>query len=338
MAKKVVEETVPTLDDSAINELPLKEVAKEQPIEKENIQSQSYKQGNTQPIYNCLKNARVIVRHIPKENGLVHNPKHVLYGGMAENTIKTFTVPLLSSGMYVNVLTDKEKDCLEEVMGLEYNALSVYKKGENNFWCDANPNGISQVRLTKQDTYLDLSTPEGYIKYKILLANRDYIAPSLSDLQSHPKMTYQFVIIEEGEEDKTHKAQMSATMQCYKEFGKIEDDSDTLRVIIETIKGKPIASTSKIEFLQVETNKLIQANAKLFLSVISDPLLSTKVLITKAIENKIISRKGDYLYLREDNSPLCNANEEPTLNVAAKYLSNPKNQVIKFSIEAKLKD
>nr|DAU83986.1 MAG TPA: hypothetical protein [Crassvirales sp.] len=106
---------------------------------------------------------------------MVTNPKHILYGGMAENAVKYFTVPQLESGKLVNVLTDDEKNFLEEIMGLEYNALSIYKK-ENNYWHNR------QVRLLKQDNILDLSDPEQYIKYKILLANKDEIAPSLQVL------------------------------------------------------------------------------------------------------------------------------------------------------------
>ena len=50
---------------------------------------------------------------------------------------------------------------------------------------------------------------------------------------------------------------MSATMMCYKEFGKIEDDVDTLRVIVETIDGRPTAQNVKLEFLQTKMNELI---------------------------------------------------------------------------------
>lgn len=66
-------------------------------------------------------------------------------------------------------------------------------------------------------------------------------------------------------------------------------------------------------------------------------MLSTKVLIKKAIEAGLISNRGNYLYLRADNSPLCEINEEPTLNIAAKYLNSPKHQEVKFALEAKLK-
>ena len=289
-------------------------------------------------LVSCLRNERVIVRHIPKQSGMVTNPRHILYGGMAENAKKTFVVPRLSSGVFVNVLTDSEKAYLEEIMGLEYNALSVYKRPESeNYWNDGNDTGISRVTLGKDDNYLNLADPEDYIRYKILLANKDFIAPSMKALEDSPKETYQFVIIAEGEETKMAKNNMSYTMRCYKEFGKVEEDADTLRTIIELIDGRPTSPHSKLEFLQTKANNLIQADSKLFLRVVTDPLLSTKVLIKKAIAANLISNRGNYLYMRNDNSPLCESNEEPTLNIAAKYLNSPKHQEIKFGIEAKLK-
>ena len=339
MAKQKMEEKVVydmpdfDIDDSTIEATPLQVVEKEIPMAKETKQATV---KSTAATVNCLRNERVIIRHIPKESGMVTNPKHILFGGMAENAVRTFVVPRLSSGMFVNILTDSEKAFLEEVMGLEYNALSIYKKVDN-FWDDSNENGISRVRLTKQDNYLNLADPEDYIRYKILLANKDYIAPSLQALQDSPKATYQFVIISEGDETKSAKDNMSATMKCYKEFGKIENDINTLRVIVETIDGRPTAPTVKLEFLQGRINALIQADSKIFLRVITDPMLSTKVLIKRAIEAGLISNRGNYLYLKSDNTPLCEVNEEPTLNIAAKFLNAPKNQEIKFALEAKLK-
>ena len=322
-----------TLDLGMIDESPItvKEVEKpknniETPVERQ-TQAPKY----DKPLISCLRNERIIVRHVPKEGGLVTNPKHILYGGMAENAVRYFTVPILeSSGAYKNVLTDDEKAFLEEVMVLEYNALSVYKK-ENNYWSNY------QVRLTKQDNFLDLSVPDDYIKYKVLKANSNFIADSLETLQDKPKATYQSVMIREGEEESNESEQLSATMRCYMEYGKIKDDKDTLKCIIELIDGRPIAANSKIELLQGKINNLIQADSKLFLKIITDPLLSTKVLINKAIEAGIISKRGDQYYLISSNSPLCGNNEDPTLNVAARYLNLPKNQELKLSIEAKIK-
>ena len=114
-------------------------------------------------------------------------------------------------------------------------------------------------------------------------------------------------------------------------------DSDKLSAIIEAIEGRPVSPQSKLEFLQTKTNDLIQADSKMFLRVITDPLLDTKVLIKKAIKEGLISNRGNYLYLRSDGSPLCNDNQEPTLNIAASYLNEPKHQELMLSLEAKLK-
>lgn len=315
--------------DTIMDETPMQEVV-ETPVKQPRRRQAKQPVAVDEPIVNCLRNERVIVKHVPKETGIVRDPKHILYGGMAEGAVRWLTVPRLTSGMYVNVLTNAEKACLEEVMGLEYNALSIYNKVDN-FWDNY------QVRLTKQDNLLNLADPDDYIKYKVLLANKDLIAPSLQDLEDHPKATYQFVIIHENEESQASKKKMNATMQAYMEFGKIQENADILRTIIETIDGRPTSKNSKIEFLQEKVGKLIQADARLFVRVATDPLLSTKVLIKKAIEGGLISNRGGMLYLKADGTPLCEDNEEPTLNIAAKYLNMPKHQELKFAIEAKLK-
>ena len=293
------------------------------------------KNTEEKPLINCLRNEQVIVRYLPKQSRMVSNPKHVLFGGMAENATRTFVVPMLSSGRYVNVLTDDEKDFLENIMGLPKNAMSIYKKVDN-FWDDTNEAGISKVTLRKQDNYLNLANVEDYIRYKILIANKDYIAPSLEALETHPKATYQFVILTEESETKSARKGMTTLMQCYTAYGKIEDDVDALRIIIETLTGITVHKNTKKEFLQTKINELIQSNSKMFLKIATDPLLQTKVLIRKCIESGLIAHRGNQYYIREGNIPMCE-DGEPTLNVAAQWINLPKNQEIKLSLEAKLK-
>ena len=336
MAKKMEEESqISDIDDST--EIELKEVPMVATKSKTHVRDINPSTTNDkETLINCLRNERIIIRHIPKRTGLVSNPKHILYGGMAESAVRVFVVPKLQSGMFVNVLTDSEKAFLEDVMGLEYNALSIYKKVDN-YWDDSNESSIPRVRLTKQDNYLDLSNPEDYIRYKILLANKDYIAPSLKDLEDYPKATYQFVVISENDESNAAKTNMSTISRCYVEYGKVSENEDILKTIIETIDGRPVSSHTKLEFLQTRVNDLIQSDSKRFLRTILDPMLSTKVLIRKCIENGLISNRGNFLYLTKDSTPLCENNEEPVLSIAAKYLNAPKHQELKFMLEAKLK-
>lgn len=319
------------LDENALKEeIPMQIQQEQKPVKRSNP---THYNGE---LINCLRNEKITVKHIDKQTGMIHDPRHVLYGGMAENAKKSYTVPLLRNGIFYDVLTKDEKNYLEYVLGLEPGALSIYKK-EGNFWSTANDKGISTVVLHKQDNYLDLSNPTDYIKYKILLANKDKIAPSIEALQDAPRATYEYVIISEGDTAKNAKLNMSIKMQCYKEFGKVEDNADILRTIIETIDGRPLSTNTKLEILQTKINDIIQTNGKVFLKVITDKLLPTKVLIKKAIDAGIISRRGDFLYLRKDGTPLCNDDQEPTLSIAAMYLNEPKHQELKFSIEAQLK-
>ena len=302
--------------------------------------TQTYQPQPERPVgpVNCLRNERVEVKFVDSPNALVRTKGHVLSGGMAETAYRDFVVPRLqSTGAFKDVLTSNEKAFLEQAMGLEYNALSVYRKNDN-FWSDKNPNGIGKVTLHKQGNYLDLSNPIDYIKYKILLANKDYIAASLQELEDNPKATYQFVIVSENAEAERNLSKMDATKRCYMEYGKIENDKYTLRLIIETLEGRPTGEQTKLDYLQGKINDYIQKDPRRFLRIIQDELLPTKVLIKKALERGIIGKKNDAYYLREDGRPLCEMGEESTLNNAAKYISSIKRQELKYSLEAKVKE
>lgn len=303
-------------------------------IQKENkqdkVQPKKIDNSNSKELISCLRKERVIIRYINKPNTNITNPKHVLYGGMAETASRTFTVPMLRSGALVNVLTDLEKDFLESYMGLEQNALSVYLK-KDNYWRNF------FVRLTKTDSYLDLSIPEDYIKYKVLLANKDYICPNLQELNDRRKVTYEFVLINEGDEVRQTNQTMSASMEASLELGKILENKSILKFVTEILSNRPISKKSTLDFIQAQAFKEMQSNPKLFLSVVKDPYLKTKVLISECLDAGILRKRNDAYYVSSNSEPLCEMGEESTLSVAAKYLNTPKRQEIKLTLEAKLK-
>lgn len=317
MAKKRVEEELEMNPQNEMTEMPPIQQEREEP-------------------FNCLRNEKVIVRFVASPNAMVQAKGHILSGGMSENATRSFVVPLLRTGQYMNVLTKNEKDFLERAMGLEPNALNVYRKNDN-FWDDSNPRGIGRVTLNKQDNYLDLSNPVDYIKYKVLLANKDQIASSIQELEERPKATYQFVIISENAEARSNLSKMDATMQCYTEYGAIREDKDTLRVVLEAFDKKPQSQQVKLDWLQGKVNEYIQRDPRRFLQIITDPLLPGKVLIKRAIEAGLISWRNNLYYLKRDGSPLCELGEESTLNNAAKYILSIKNQELKYTLEAGVK-
>lgn len=312
------------------------EIVEETPISTEAIQPAKTstrsrrirkEENPEEELVSCLRKEKVTVRFLAREKtGLAVG--HPFYGGLADNAFIDYTVPLLKNGTYKDPLTKKEKDFLEDYLGLEVGSLSVYNK-VNNFWDNF------RVRLTKIDTILDLSDANDYIKYKVLLVNKDFIADSLETLRNTPLETYRFVIISDSEAFSSTANKVETKSQCWKEFGKVEDNEDILRCIIHTIDGRYPSENTKIEFLKSRIDKLIESDSRRFLSVIKDPLLPTKVIIQKAWERGVVEKKGDYYYF--NNTPMCEKNENPTFTIAAKYLSLAKNQEIKFAIEAKIK-
>jgi hypothetical protein len=183
-----------------------------------------------------------------------------------------------------------------------------------------------------------LSVPEEYIKYKVLLSNKDQICPSMQELEERPKATYQFVILSENAEAATNLKRVDATKNCWKEFGKIEDDADTLRTVIELLEKRPLAPKTKLDFLQGKVSELIENNPRKVLEVLKDEYLPAKVLIKKSVEKGLVSWRNDFYYLREDGHPLCEMGENSTLNNAAKYITSPMRQELKFMLEAKVKE
>lgn len=282
-------------------------------------------------IINPLKAEKVTVRFVPRSGGPVGNRKdHVLAGGMAEGATLSLCVPILAStGKYKNPLTNAEKKFLEEALGLDSNALSIYKS-QDNYWDNF------YVELGKAGRTLDLSDPEQYIMYKVLLLNDDVIAPDLDTLRDEPKTTYQFVLVKEGEEDKAENSKMDTTMACYKEFGKIDEDIDTMRILVEILDVRPYSPKTKIDSLRSRINQLIQDDPRKFLNAIKDPMLHTKMIIRRGVELRVLAMRNDLYYIASNNTPLADVGEDSTLPVAARWLNMPSHSDIKAMVESEV--
>lgn len=308
----------------------------EQPIEIKKAYKkidEEVKKNNTdkkeKPLISCLRNEKIVVKFVPREGGLVTDPNHVLYGGLGVNSKRKFVTPQYESGTYYNVLTNEEKTFLEYAMGMSDNALSIYRK-ENNYWAN---NGVT---LGKEKTTLNLANPEEYIKYKILLANKDFICTSEEELKNRRKATYQFVLVRETEELENSLDSLNTSAKAYMLYGTLKDDLEKLALIIENITGK-IVSSKSLKSVQSNVDDCIKKYPKKFIEEAENPYLDTKLLIKKSIEIGTIRKRGSYYYLTETNAPLCTDSQEPTLNSACAFINLPKNQEIKLTLEAKLK-
>jgi hypothetical protein len=271
-----------------------------------------------------LPNEKVIVKFIPRKKGMAANvpEDHIIAGGMIGEAIRKYKAPLQANGAIANVLTNEEKEYLENETGLK---LSVY----GQFWEDYS------VTLMKDETNnkLDLSNPMDYLSYKLLLALKNDIAPEWS--KRHDKLTYDFVITKGGEESKDRKRQYDSKKEAFKQYGKIEDNKDMLVGVLKLLTNKPISKDSTLDWVQEQVEARIDTMPTAFLDVISDPSFNTKVLINKGIEYGVIVKNGNK-YATVDGLELAEADELPTFDNAVRYLDNPKHQDVRSLVEAKI--
>ncbi len=276
-----------------------------------------------------LPNKQVIVKYIKRRTGMAAGEHitsdHVIAGGMLINSTKRFTVPMHRNGGLVNVLTKEEKDYLEGDDALRGVNLSVY----SDYWRDF------YVTLRKEDNTFDLNNPRDFIQYKILMALKDYIAPTWQ--QRNDKQSYQFVITEEGEEFRETKRKYDSKKEAFKLYGKVEDDKEQLIGILKLITNRPISNGSKLDWIQGQVEEFIDNSPSKFVELMKDSAFATKILINKGVELGVIERKSNK-YSTVDGLSLCEADENPTFDNAVRYLDSPKNQEIRSLVEAKIKN
>ena len=281
-------------------------------------------------LVNPLREETIIVRFIPKE-GSETDKRHVLFGGMAEGSHRTFTVPVIgSTNTMKDVLTKEEKAYFESVLGLN---LSVLTKVDN-YWVNF------KVILGKEDTYLDLSKVEDYLKYKVLLANNNFICKSLEEYDRRPLTTYQYVLISEGQELKMAVNKRQLRKECYKLAGKIESDFDMLKVVIEMLDRRPVSDKTSITFLANKLDEYIEENASEVYKLLNNPALKTIVFVKKCVRAGLIIKTGDFYYLKSGRAkvPMAEDGKDPVIEQAVKFINNPKNQETKFALESQLKN
>lgn len=270
-----------------------------------------------------LPNETVTIKYIKKKSGMAAHvdDNHVISGGMLEDSKRNYTVPMLRSGALANVLTNEEKEGLENILnGVN---LSIY----SDFWKDY------YVSLGKNNNYLNLNDPYDYISYKILLSLKNSVAPNWASRKV--KTSYEYVIVADGDEFKETKKKYDAKKTAFKLYGKIEDDKEMLIGLLKLLTNKPISRDSKLDWIQGQIEEIIDNSPSRFADLVKDSSLETKLLINTGVELGVINKESNK-YITADGLPLGGVDEIPTFVNAVKYLDAPKNTEVRTLIEAKI--
>lgn len=202
-------------------------------------------------------------------------------------------------GALFDPLTSEERDYFEnkEASGLDFNPgdLGIHRK-KDNYW------NAFRVKLKDETRVLDLSDPMDYIRYKVLLTDKDSIAPSWEKRFS--KGTYKFALVEEGQREEAEVNETENLAEAYVAFSKMKNSAtkmtNFLNVYYSTRPGsKRVPSNATKEFLVAEIGKIIKSELREFLAITKDADYDNRVFVQTALRVGAVVRKGNAYALPE---------------------------------------
>jgi len=274
-----------------------------------------------------LPKGQVFVKFIRRPKGNIRDERHVAFGGLLEGSWINIVPRKLENGAYINVLTNEEKDFLEEFMKLPKNALSIYAK-QDNYWDKLS------FRLTKEGTYFNLEDPEDYIKVKILETYNDLVASSVQEYELKRKATYKFIIVRPDEEINKAGQKVDLKQEAWMAFGKIVDSVEGMTDLLSMYAIKPAAESS-LAWLKTKVSEQIERDPQKFISILNDPDYKVKIMLKKAVANKVVIMNGG-LYQTKEGVSLAPNGLPANFNNAVAFLKSSEGQDMRLLIESQI--
>jgi hypothetical protein len=192
------------------------------------------------------------------------------------------------TGQLMNPLTDDEALFLEKKLAKKEGDLSIYKAPKENFW------SRYYVKLDKDETLLDLSDPDQYIRYKVLLTNKELIAPSFEDRLNIPSARWMMVDVDHEVATEAREAELMQSV--WMEFGAIQNSHNKMRNVLKIYSEKSVPKNAKTDFLKAEVKKVVELNPNKFIQIIKDDNFDMRCFIEDALEVGAIAKTGKNKY------------------------------------------
>lgn len=244
------------------------------------------------------------------------------------DSVKSYCAKQDKYGNIMCPLTKSEREFFEDLLGLDLNP----RLKTDNFWSSIKNN----VTLRGEITTLDLSNPEDYIRYKILLQQKDAIAPS--GKQKYDKGTYKFSLEEIGFDEKRKSKAFKIRKEGFRIVDKLdskglEAKKDFLSVVFDLAKvnrSVPLGASS--DWIDGELDKMLQTNVSSIIEAENHPSFNEIVLLKKAFKARAITKEGSAL-LTKDGELMGKSRNEAII-----WLKDPENQTKVLIIESIVKE
>jgi len=273
---------------------------------------------------------KVYVRYIQDFSNGILDKMHPEYGGLSNNARIGICAPV--STRKINDIFSSEE---LELLAVEFNDPTLVR-GDSDFWKEyiTDKHGMSQsifpIFLKKEGAMYNKKNPIDYIYIRILEDSE-----STGDSIENAKVKKcKFALIKEKDQFKKEKTDISMAKTAFKLYNKYDENEDVLRYLLSNI-GKPVSATSKLDFLQSESWKEKDSKPKLFIAILSDEFLETKIKISSFLRYKLVN-KVNSLYYFETGEAIALDGVVADITGAASYLSSGIGQEALLSLEAKL--
>lgn len=269
-----------------------------------------------------LREKKILVKFVGKKSGFNTQKGHALSGGKMQGTYTRFGPPMNKSGSIKSFLNAEEVQQFTDK--LQEDISFTNKEYWENF----------SISLTKEDMILDLADPKQMLQYKALHYYPSIICTNPADLTK--RATYEWCLYNTDDETLTKKSELDAQRKAYINYGRYEQNRDTLCYLYKNIEGRLISRDTGMSDIQSKFLDILGKKFLRFNQLIEDPLLDEKVIINTAYELGILSEKsGEYTDIKSGKKL---ANEgRATLQTASEYIAEAVNQDLRLELEARIK-
>jgi len=313
MAKKTIETETETVTNFLIEK-----VVKVVPVVRPNSWSYKYQitedgKDKTNGAYQFNTAITYLSVPVSKKTGIIHRP--------LDNITKVRTSQFPNEEI-------TEQEFFERMLGLNKGELDVsrYRTDEKgNRYPDTFWQKMGTVKLRNEANTLDLSNPMDMIKYKVLMLNKNVVAPSPAE--KNKKRTYRFMIVDQEVAEVQEKEELNTKLEAFSWFARIKADIEQLKEVMWLYDSR-ITSTTNYDYVFSYVGKIVNESPTNFLKLVQDPHKDSKLLLMRAVKSGslILSKEKTYQFLDgKDIGPTAQA---------IKWVENPDN----FAIVERLKE
>ena len=313
MAKKTIEMETEQLTNFLIDK-----VVKVVPVVRPNSWSHKYQitedgKDKTNGAYQFNTALTYLSVPVSKKTGIIYRP--------LDNISKVRTIQFPNEEI-------TEQDFFERMLGLNKGELDVGKfrtDEKGNRYPDTFWQKLGTVKLRNEANTLDLSNPMDMIKYKVLMLNKNVVAPSPNE--KNKKRTYRFMIVDQEIAEVQEKEDLNTKLEAFSWFARIKADIEQLKEVMWLYDSR-ITNTTNYDYVFAYVGKIVNDSPTNFLKLVQDVHKDSKLLLMRAVKagSLVISKEKTYQFLDgKDIGPQAQA---------IKWVENPEN----FAIVERLKE